>query len=147
MEVYPTQHGDVVRVVIPPTVYETVEALGYHQLGDLYTEDHRIKRERTRKERALARKVLPAVGHGWPTIAPSWRPYCGCPRHGGRLHLRSRSGALCPHTRRTWSLEACWPRPAGFETIYHGGYPIKVTTAMKDAMEAKDWVQELRVCW
>ena len=30
------------------------------------------------------------------------------------------------------------------ETVYHGGYPIKVTTAMKDAME--DWAPELRVC-
>ena len=32
------------------------------------------------------------------------------------------------------------------ETVYHGGYPIKVTAAMKDAMEAKDWAPELRVC-
>ena len=32
------------------------------------------------------------------------------------------------------------------ETVYHGGYPIKVTTAMKDAMEAKDWAPELRLC-
>ena len=42
VEVYLTQYGDVVQVVIPPTVYETVQALG---LGDLYTEDHRIKGE------------------------------------------------------------------------------------------------------
>ena len=32
------------------------------------------------------------------------------------------------------------------ETVYHGGYPIKVTTAMKDTMEANDWALELRVC-
>ena len=31
------------------------------------------------------------------------------------------------------------------ETEYNGGYPIKVTTAMKDTMEAKDWAPELRV--
>ena len=39
VEVYPTQYGDVVQVVIPPAVYETVQALRYHHLGDLYTED------------------------------------------------------------------------------------------------------------
>ena len=33
------------------------------------------------------------------------------------------------------------------KTVYHGGYRIKVTTAMKDAMEAKDWAPELRVCY
>ena len=32
------------------------------------------------------------------------------------------------------------------ETVYHGGYPVKVATAMKDTMEAKDWTPELRVC-
>ena len=32
------------------------------------------------------------------------------------------------------------------EAVYHGGYPVKVTTAMTDTMEAKDWVPELRVC-
>ena len=32
------------------------------------------------------------------------------------------------------------------ETVYHGGHPIKVTTAMKDTMGAADWAPELRVC-
>ena len=31
------------------------------------------------------------------------------------------------------------------ETVYHGGYPIKVTTAMKDAMEAKEWASDTRL--
>ena len=61
VEVYPTQYGDVVQVIIPPTIYETVQALGYHHLGDLYTEDHRVKRERTLKEPA---RVSLALGHG-----------------------------------------------------------------------------------
>ena len=30
--------------------------------------------------------------------------------------------------------------------MYHGGYPVKVTTAMKETMEAKDRTPELRVC-
>ena len=52
VEVYPTKYGDVVQVIIPPTVYETVPALGCHHLGDLSTEDYRVKRERALKERA-----------------------------------------------------------------------------------------------
>ena len=32
------------------------------------------------------------------------------------------------------------------ETVYHRGYAIKVTTAMKDTMEAKDWAVDLWVC-
>ena len=30
--------------------------------------------------------------------------------------------------------------------MYHGEYPIKITTAMKDTMEADEWTPELRVC-
>ena len=61
VEVYPTQYGDVTQLVIPPTVYETVQALGYHHLGDLYTADRRIKGERTLKERVPARKGIPGL--------------------------------------------------------------------------------------
>ena len=32
------------------------------------------------------------------------------------------------------------------ETVYNRGCAVKVTTAMKDTMEAKDWTPELRVC-
>ena len=32
------------------------------------------------------------------------------------------------------------------ETVYHRGYAVKVSTAMKDTMEAEHWVLELRVC-
>ena len=32
------------------------------------------------------------------------------------------------------------------ETVYHKGFAVKVTTAMKDAMEAENWAPELRVC-
>ena len=32
------------------------------------------------------------------------------------------------------------------ETVYHRGYAVKVTIAMKDTMEAKDWTPELPVC-
>ena len=32
------------------------------------------------------------------------------------------------------------------KTVYHRGYALKVTTAMKDAMEAENGAPELRVC-
>ena len=32
------------------------------------------------------------------------------------------------------------------ESVYHGGHPVKVTTAMKDTMQAADWVPQIRVC-
>ena len=40
---YPTHYGDVVQVILPPTIYETVQDLGYHDLGDVYTKDCRVK--------------------------------------------------------------------------------------------------------
>ena len=61
VEVYPTPYGNVVQVVIPPVIYETVHALGYHHPGDLYTADLRVQRERTLKERAPARKGIPGL--------------------------------------------------------------------------------------
>ena len=61
MEVYPTQYGDVVRPIVPSTVHETVQAPGYHRLGNLYMEDHRVKGERTLMERALACKGIPSL--------------------------------------------------------------------------------------
>ena len=134
---YRTQCGDVLQVVIPPTVYKTVQALGYHQLGHLYTEDHRIKGERTLKERTPARKGIPRLRawlarHGtvrapllrmppprWQTAPKDWIPGA-VPAYRAEVVI----GGLVAKT--TW-----------IETVYHGGYPIKVTTAMKD-VEAKD---------
>ena len=55
---YPIPYGNVVKVVIPPAIYETVRALGYHHLGDLHTGDNRVLQECTLKERAPARKGI-----------------------------------------------------------------------------------------
>ena len=116
---YPTQYGDVVKVIIPPTIYETVRALGYHHLGDLYTEDHRVKRERTRKERAPTRKGIPSLRvwltrHDavlapllrvppprWQTAPKDWIP--GAESAG-----------------RKWSSRAEWPRPPGWKLCTTG---------------------------
>ena len=45
----------------PPDHLKRVQALGYHQLGDLYTEDHHVKGECALKERAPARKGIPGL--------------------------------------------------------------------------------------
>ena len=89
VEVYPTQYGDVMQVVVPPTVYETVQARGYHHLGDLYTADHRVKGERTLRRGRLPARVSPASERGLPATAPSWRPSYGQPHRGGRPHQRT----------------------------------------------------------
>ena len=49
VEVYTTLYGAVAEVVVPPTLYETVQALGYHHLGDLYTENNQVLPERALK--------------------------------------------------------------------------------------------------
>ena len=61
VEVYPTPYGDVVQVIIPPVIYDTVQALGYHHLGDLYMENHHVLRECALKERTPARKGIPGL--------------------------------------------------------------------------------------
>ena len=60
---------------------------------------------------------------------------------------------------KDWVLSATPPYPAeaviggrvakttNTETVYHRGFAVKVTIAMKDAMEAKNWALELRVCY
>ena len=55
----------------PPKVYETVQALGYHHLGDLYTPDHQILWERALKERVPPIKESQASACGSPATAPS----------------------------------------------------------------------------
>ena len=61
VEVYNTRYGDVTQVIVPPTIYETVQALGYHHLGDLYTADYQVIGERALKERAPTRKGIPGL--------------------------------------------------------------------------------------
>ena len=66
VQVSPTPYGDVVQVVVPRTVYETMWALGCHHLGDLYTGDHRVLPERALKGRAPTRKGIPGL-RAWLT--------------------------------------------------------------------------------
>ena len=118
VEVYPTQYGDVTQVVIPPTVYETVQALGYHHLGDLYTEDRRIKGERALKERAPARKGIPGL-KAWlarhsAVLAPLlWVPpprWHNTAQHSASTAVLHRNSSRCTTDRR--GLTPTLPPPA-----------------------------------
>ena len=97
VEVYHTQHCDVTQVAVHPTIYETVQALGYHHMGDLYTTNHRVAGERALKERAPTRKgirglrawlarynavLLPlprACTPQWQAVQKDWMPGDGPP--------------------------------------------------------------------
>ena len=130
----------------PHTIYGTVQALGYHHLGDLYDVDHRVVGERAMKERAPTRKGIPGL----------------------RVWLARQNAVLVPllwaptprwqAAPKDWVPSAVLAYPAEAvirgreakttkeETAYHRGFAVKVTTAMKDAMEAENWAPELRVC-
>ena len=49
------------QVVIPPTIYEKGQALGYHHPRDLYTADHRVAGDWALKERAFTRRGIPSL--------------------------------------------------------------------------------------
>ena len=103
-----------------------------------------MKGERALEEREPARKGIPGL-RAW------------LPRHGAVLAPLLR----VPPPRwqaapKDWILSAVpayladvvtggrVAKTSRKETAYHGGYRIKVTTAIKDAMEAKDWAPELQ---
>ena len=124
-----------------------MQALGFHHLGDLYTEDHRVKRERALKERAPTRKGIPGL-RAWLTrhdvvLVPLLR--MPPPR------WQAEPKDLIPGAVPTYQAEVVIggrvAKTTRMETVYHGGHPIKVTTAMKHTMEAADWVPEFRVCY
>ena len=56
-------------------------------------------------------------------MAPSWRPYCGCPRRGGRPRPRTGSRAPCQHT---WQvvIGGRVAKTTPMETVYLGAYRI-----------------------
>ena len=99
VQVHPTRYGDVTQVVVPPKVYETTQALGYHHLGDLYTPDHQIVGERALKERAPTRKGIPGLRVWLARRSAVLVPLLRSPRQGGRLLPRTGSRALFLHTQ------------------------------------------------
>ena len=146
VEVYPTQYGDVTQVVIPPTVYETVHALGYHHLGDLYTADRRIKGERALKERAPARKGIPGLRAWLARHSAVLAPLLRVPPPRWQAAPKDWIPSAVPAYPAEVVIGGRVAKTTRMETVYHRECAIKVTTAMKDSMAAKEWTPELRVC-
>ena len=127
-------------------MYETVQALGYYRLGDLYTENHQVLPERALKRRAPARKGIPGL-RAWlarhaavlvPLLrepTPRWQaaPKDWIPRAVPTYQAEVVVGGRAAKTTR-------------METIYHRGQPLRMTAALQDTMETAGWATEPRVC-
>ena len=146
VEVYPTPYGDVVQVVVPPTVYETVRALGYHHLGDLYTRDHRVLPERALKGRAPARKGIPGLRAWLTRHAAVLVPLLREPPPRWQAEPKDWIPDAVPTYQADVVIRGRAAKTTRMVTIYHRGQPLRVTAAMQDTMEAASWMPELRVC-
>ena len=146
VEVYPTPYGNVVQVVVPPVIYETVHALGYHHLGDLYTADHRVQRERTLKERAPARKGIPGLRAWLARHAAVLVPLLQEPPPRWQAAPKDWVPAAVPAYRADVAVGGRAAKTTRQATVYHRGEPLRITAAMQDTMEEEHWIPELRVC-
>ena len=135
----------VTQVGVPPTIYETVQALRYHHLGHLYTADHRVVGERALKERAPTRKSIPGqrawLAHHSAVLMPLLQ--------ATTLRWQAAPKDCVPTTVPAYPAEAVIggrvAKTTKMETPCHEVFAAKVTTAMKDAMEPGNWAPELRV--
>ena len=123
--------------------------MGCHHLGDLYTTDRRIKGERALKEWAPARKGIPGL-KAWlarhsAVLAPLLRVPPPPPARW-RAAPKDWIPSAVPAYPAKAVIGGRVAKTTRVETMYHTGSAIKVTTAMKDTMEAKDWAPQLRVC-
>ena len=139
---YPSHYGDGTHVVVPPKVYETMQALGYHHQGKLHTTDHHILGNRALKERAAARKGVPGL-RTWlacnNAVLPSLReppPRWQAPPKDWIL------GAVLQHQAQAM-VGGRVAKTTKEDTIYHKGLALRVSTAMKETMDADRWASEL----
>ena len=146
VEVYTTEYGDVTQVVVPPTIYEMVQALGYHHLGDLYTADHRVIGEWALKERAPTRKGIPGLRAWLARHSAVLTPLLRAPIPRWQAAPKDRVPSNAPAYPAEAIIGGRVAKTTKTETVYHRGYAIKVTAAMKDTMEAENWAPELWVC-
>ena len=123
-----------------------MHALRYHHLGDPYTEDHRVKSERALKVRAPARKGIPGLRAWLALYGAVLAPMLRVPPLRWQAAPKDWIPGALPAYPAEVVIRGRVAKTTRMETVYHGGHPIKVTTAMKDTMEAKDWAPELRVC-
>ena len=99
IKVFTTRWGDATQAVVPLTIYQAVQALGYHHLGDVYAAQQRVVGERSLKKGHTPAKVSLALKHGFAAAMMSWRPSSGHPHRGGRPLQKIGRRALCWRTR------------------------------------------------
>ena len=146
VEVYPTPYGDVVQVIAPPVIYQTVQTLGYHHLGNLYTEDRRVLRERAQKERAPTRKGIPGLQTWLARHAAVLVPLLREPPPRWQAAPKNWIPTAVPAYQAEVVIGGGAAKTTRMATVYHRGQPLRVTAAMQDTMEVEEWVPELRVC-
>ena len=136
--VYNTQYGGVMQVIVPPPLWEMVQALGYHHLGDLYTADHRAAGERALKERAPTRKGIPGLRVWLARHDAVLVPLLRAPTPRWQVVPKDWVPSATPAYPAEAVIGERVAKTTKEETVYHRGYAVKVTTAMKDAMEAEN---------
>ena len=146
VEVYTTLYGAVAQVVVPLTVYETVQALGYHHLGDLYTENHQVLPERAMKRRAPARKGIPGLRAWLARHAAVLVPLLREPTPRWQAAPKDWVPGAVPTYQAEVMVGGRAAKTTRMETIYHRGQPLWMTAALQDTMGTAGWVPEPRLC-
>ena len=127
-------------------MYETVQALGYHHLGDLYTGDYHVKQERALKERAPTRKGIPGLRAWLTRHAAVLVPLLREPPPRWQAAPKDWILGAVPTYQADVVIGGRVAKTTRVVTVYHRGQPLRVTAAMQDTMEAANWVLEFRVC-
>ena len=139
VEVYPTQYGDITQVVTCPKVYEMIQALGYRHLGDLYTLDNQIVEERALKERAPTRKGILGLRAWLARHSAVLVPLLRAPMPRWQAAPKEWILGVVPAYSTEAVVGGRAAKATKEETVYHKGYALKVSTAMKANMEAECW--------
>ena len=130
----------------PLTVYETVQALGYHHLGDLYTENHQVLLERALKRRVPARKGIPELRAWLARHAAVLVPLLREPTPRWQAATKDWIPRAVPTHQAEVVVGGRAAKTTRMEMIYDRGQPLWMTAALQDTMEAAGWAPEPRVC-
>ena len=150
--------GDAPREGVPNPVQRchTGEHSPYHlrdgagsrvpPVSGLHKEDRRIKGERVLKERAPACKGIPGLKPWLACHSAVLAPLLRVPPLRWQAAPKDWIPSAVPAYLAEVGIGGRVAKTTRKETVYHRGGAIKVTTAMKDTMQAKAWASELRVC-
>ena len=122
-----------------------MQALGYHHLGHLYTADHRVAEEQALKERALTCKGIPGLRAWLARHNAVLVPLLRVPTPRWQAAPKDWIPGVVPAYSADAVIGGRVAKTTKEETMYHKGCAVKVSTAMKDTMEAVHWAPELQV--